>query len=223
MEEVDTLLHADIPLRELKKAKNKIALYEAGISLMQDRMFSEVLLEDICKAANISKVTFFKFYQRKEDLLIYYMRIWLTERIIAIETEGITGFRAFRYLLQHVSTEHNLRPGIMPSLISFLAEVKMQPFMPELSRAEVALLFPNHTDIGAESPNMYRLFRRFMETEAAAGRLNPSLSVEQAVKICFTVFYGAFLTAQLYGASDVGRIYEDHLGMLEAKKGGEGK
>lgn len=217
------MLHADIPLRELKKAKNKIALYEAGISLMQDRMFSEVLLEDICKAADISKVTFFKFYKRKEDLLIYYMRIWLTERIIAIETEGITGFRAFRYLLQHVSTEHNLRPGIMPSLISFLAEVKMQPFMPELSRAEVALLFPNHTDIGAESPNMYRLFRRFMETEAVAGRLNPSLSVEQAVQICFTVFYGAFLTAQLYGASDVGRIYEDHLGMLEAKKGDEGK
>ena len=50
-------MDSDISLRELK-AKNKIALYEAGISLMRDRMFSQVMVEDICKRAEISKVTF---------------------------------------------------------------------------------------------------------------------------------------------------------------------
>ncbi|MGG4091922.1 hypothetical protein [Paenibacillus lautus] len=37
----------DIPLGELKKAKTKIALYEAGISFTHDRMFKDVLLDDI--------------------------------------------------------------------------------------------------------------------------------------------------------------------------------
>lgn len=210
---------SEIPLRELKKAKNKIALYEAGIALMRDRKFSEVLLEDICRAAEISKVTFFKFYQRKEDVLIYFMRIWLTERIIEIKQEGKSGLEAFRHLLDRVVQEHEIRPGIMPSLISFLAEVNMQPCMPELSEAEVTLLFPGQEEIGRSSPDMYRLFHHFMTTEAEAGRLNPAMSVEQAVEFCFTVFYGAFLTAQLYGSMDIGSVYENHLRLLVAKEG----
>lgn len=208
----------EIPLRELKKAKNKIALYEAALSLMKDRMFSQVMLEDICKRAEISKVTFFKFYQRKEDLLIYFMRIWLTERVIEIDTEGKKGFQAFRHLLSHVAKEHQVRPGMMPSLISFLAEQNMQPCMPELSPAEVSLLFPGHEEAGSRSPNMYELFQQFMKEEDQAGRLNKALTLEQAVQICFTTFYGAFLTAQLYNSTEISRFYETHLGLLEIKE-----
>lgn len=208
----------DIPLRELKKARNKIVLYEAALSLMRDRMFSQVMLEDICRRAELSKVTFFKFYQRKEDILIYFMRIWLTERIIEIETEGKKGFQAFRHLLSQVAKEHQVRPGIMPSLISFLAEQNMQPSMPELSPAEVSLLFPGQEETGSLSPNMYELFQQFMKEEAEVGNLNKALTLEQAVQIGFTVFYGAFLTAQLYNSTDIEHFYETHLGLLETKK-----
>ncbi|MGG4094673.1 TetR/AcrR family transcriptional regulator [Paenibacillus lautus] len=208
----------DIPLRELKKAKNKIALYEAALSLMSDRMFSQVMAEDICRRAEISKVTFFKFYQRKEDLLIYFMRVWLTERVIEIDTEGKKGFQAFRHLLSQVANEHQLRPGMMPSLISFLAEQNMQPCMPELSSAEVSLLFPGHEEAGSKSPNMYDLFQQFMKEEEQAGRLNKTFTLEQAVQICFTIFYGAFLTAQLYNSTEISRFYETHLGLLEIKE-----
>ncbi|GIO95808.1 hypothetical protein J14TS5_08940 [Paenibacillus lautus] len=211
-------MELDIPLRELKKAKNKIALYEAALSLMSDRMFSQVMVEDICRRAEISKVTFFKFYQRKEDLLIYFMRVWLTERVIEIDTEGKKGFQAFRHLLSQVANEHQLRPGMMPSLISFLAEQNMQPCMPELSSAEVSLLFPGHEEAGSKSPNMYDLFQRFMKEEEQAGRLNKAFTLEQAVQICFTIFYGAFLTAQLYNSTEIGRFYETHLGLLEIKE-----
>ncbi|MCG7381492.1 TetR/AcrR family transcriptional regulator [Paenibacillus sp. ACRRY] len=208
-------MNQDISLRELKKAKNKIALYEAGLSLMKDRMFSQVMIEDICKTAEISKVTFFKFYQRKEDLLIYFMRVWLTERIIEIEQEGKKGSQAFRHLLAEVAKEHQVRPGMMPSLISFLAEQNMQPCMPELSQAEVSLLFPGHEEAGSQSPNMYVLFQQFMKEEQQVGKLNKSITLEESVQICFTIFYGAFLTAQLYNSAEIGRFYDTHLGLLE--------
>ncbi|GAB6926472.1 hypothetical protein JCM10914A_04550 [Paenibacillus sp. JCM 10914] len=206
----------DIPLRELKKAKNKIALYEAALSLMQDRMFSQVMLEDICRTAEISKVTFFKFFQRKEDLLLYFMRIWLTKRMIEVETEGMHGLQAFRHLLSSVVEEHGVRPGMMPSLISFLAELNMQPSMPELSQAEVALLFPGNEERGATSPNMYQIFRDWIAADFQAGKLRQGIEIEAAVQICFTVFYGAFLTSQLYGPNaDIASVYETHLGLLE--------
>lgn len=46
------------------------------------------------------------------------------------------------------------------------------------------------------------------------GELREQFSVEQAVQYLFTVFYGAFLTAQLYGAEDIYDFYEAHLRII---------
>ncbi|MNZ54695.1 hypothetical protein D3C78_726060 [compost metagenome] len=209
------MAYADISLRELKKAKTKVALYEACLKLIGDKMFREVMLDDICRAAEVSRVTFFNFFQRKEDLLVYFMRIWLTERIIEIQAEEKKGFAAIRHLLSKVAEQCRDRQGMMPSLIAFLSEMKMHPCMPQLSEAEVTLLFEGHEDIGAKEPDMFQLFRQCMEEASASGQLKPNMTVDMAVPILFTVFYGAFLTAQLYQATDIEQVYEDHLQWLE--------
>ncbi|GGG72576.1 TetR/AcrR family transcriptional regulator [Paenibacillus radicis (ex Gao et al. 2016)] len=206
---------ADIPLRELKKARNKVALYEASLSLMGEKMFREVMLDDICREAEVSRVTFFKYFQRKEDLLLYFMRVWLTERMIEIEAEGMSGFTAVRHLMGKVAEQNRERGGLMPSLISFLAEMKMHPSMPEMSKAEILLLFPHHVELGSRSPNMFDLFRQCMTEAQMSGSLRNGITVERAVQLLFTVFYGAFLTAQLYDSPDVADVYETHLFMLE--------
>jgi len=207
--------NTDIPLRELKKARSKVALYEAFLSLIEDKMFREVMLDDICRKAEVSRVTFFKFYQRKEDLLVYYMRIWLTERIIEIEMEKKSGFDAIRHLLYKLAEQAKEKQGIMPSLISFLVEMKMHPCMPEMSEAEVRLLFPGHEEFGSRSPNMFELFHQCMMEASASGRLKKDITVGIAVQVLFTVFYGAFMTAHLYGSTDIAAFYENHLQLIE--------
>lgn len=204
----------DIPLRELKKARTKVALYEASLSLIEDKMFREVMVDDICRKAEVSRVTFFKCFQRKEDVLVYFMRIWLTERMIEIEAERKRGFAAVRHLLDKVAQHTAIKPGIMPSLVSFLVEMKMHPCMPQLSEAEVLLLFPGHEEEGEKTPDMFELFHRCMSEAKADGELNRIYTVETAVQVLFTVFYGAFLTAQLYAAPDLANVYETHLQLL---------
>ncbi|WP_042169438.1 TetR/AcrR family transcriptional regulator [Paenibacillus gorillae] len=206
---------ADIPLRELKKARNKVALYNASLSLMGEKMFREVMLDDICREAEVSRVTFFKYFQRKEDLLLYFMRVWLTERIIEIEAEGMSGFTAVRHLIGKVAEQNKQRIGLMPSLISFLAEMKMHPDMPEMSKAEVLLLFPHHVKLGSQSPNMFELFHQCMTEAHTSGKLRSGITVDRAVQLLLTIFYGAFLTAQLYNSPDVADVYETHLLLLE--------
>ncbi|MFF2092272.1 TetR/AcrR family transcriptional regulator [Paenibacillus sp. NPDC058174] len=205
----------DIPLRELKKARNKVALYNASLSLMGEKMFREVMLDDICRAAEVSRVTFFKYFQRKEDLLLYFMRVWLTERIIEVEAEGMSGFAAIRHLMGKVAEQNRERIGLMPSLISFLAEMKMHPDMPEMSKAEVLLLFPHHVELGSRSPNMFELFHQCMTEAHKSGQLRSGITVDRAVQLLLTIFYGAFLTAQLYNSPDVADVYETHLLLLE--------
>ncbi|MED5015897.1 TetR/AcrR family transcriptional regulator [Paenibacillus chibensis] len=205
----------DIPLRELKKAKTKIALYEAGLSFTKNRMFKDVLLDDICRAADISRVTFFKFFGKKEDLLVYYMRIWLTRRIIEIGEKDLRGFEAMRLILRQIADDTRTNEGIMPSLIAFLSEMNMHCSMPKLSEAEVMLLFPGQEEAGAESPDMFALFSRCMNEAQEDGRLKPEIRAEDAVPFLFSTFYGGFLTSRLYGSRDIMAFYETHLKLIE--------
>ncbi|WP_311198802.1 hypothetical protein [Paenibacillus hexagrammi] len=52
------------------------------------------------------------------------------------------------------------------------------------------------------------------------GTLREGVTPEMAVKSLFTIFYGAFLTAQLYGSTEIMDFYEGQLKLLESP--GEG-
>ncbi|GAB6988171.1 TetR/AcrR family transcriptional regulator [Paenibacillus pini] len=209
------------PLRELKKAKTKIALFQASMSLIGDQMFRDVMLDDICRQAEVSRVTFFKFFPKKEDLLVYTMRVLLTQWIIDIEERSLRGFEGVRYILGQVAEMSRANHGLMPSLIAFLAEMNMHPKMPELSQAEVHLLFEGHEEQGARTPDMFEVFRKCMSEAEQDGQLKPGVSVLDAVQFLFTVFYGAFLTSRIYAAADVFPVYEDHLKRIEKQQSKE--
>lgn len=57
-----------ISLRELKKARAKLAIYEASLSLIGERSFRDMTVEDVCRKAEVSKVTFFKFFFGKRKI-----------------------------------------------------------------------------------------------------------------------------------------------------------
>src|SRR5690606_3352381 len=151
--------------------------------LRHDWMFHEVMVEDICRNAEVSRVSVFIFCRKKEDWLIYCMRVWLTERNLEIETEKMRGFDAVRHLLNKVAEQTENMPGILPSLISFLAEMKMHPRLQEMSEAEVRLLFPEHEEIGSRMPDLHELFSRAMKEAEQDGKLKRDIPVKDAVKV----------------------------------------
>lgn len=203
-----------VPLRELKKARSKIALYEASLELIGRSSFREVKLEDICAKAEVSKVTFFKFFPQKEDVLIYFMNVWLLTRMLEMEENRLRGDAAIRHLLHCVAEEADEKPGLMLSLIGFLAESKMHPCMPELSDGEYQLLFPGREEKAKRiSVDMFALFRKLLDEAKADGKCTRKEGTAQLAKWLLTVFYGAFLTAHLC-RQDVKETYESHLRLL---------
>lgn len=212
-------LSVQAPLREVKKARAKIALYEASLDLIGASSFRAVKLEDICARAEVSKVTFFKFYPQKEDVLIYFMYVWLLERLLEIEERGLRGAGAIRHLFRSVSDGAKSRPGLMLSLISFLSESQMHPCMPQLSEAEFQLLFPGREDRAmAATVDLFGFFRRAMEEAKADGDCVREESGAVLGQWLSTMFYGAFLTAHMC-KQDVWATYELHLAMLFGTKG----
>ncbi|MCI3921301.1 TetR/AcrR family transcriptional regulator [Paenibacillus sp. TRM 82003] len=203
-----------IGLREIKKARSKIALYEASLELIGVHSFRNVKLEDICARAEVSKVTFFKFFASKEDVLVYFMYVWLLERMLEIEEGGIRGASSIRHILSAVAAQAKSRPGLMLSLIGFLAESQMHPCMPALSDGEFRLLFPGReARAKATTVDLFALFRRLAAEAKVDGDCVRPEPVELLAQWLLTVFYGGFLTAHL-GKQDVMATYERHLGLI---------
>ncbi|WP_312111618.1 TetR/AcrR family transcriptional regulator [Brevibacillus reuszeri] len=204
-----------ISLREKKKAKTKLALLEGCLERIGEGTFRSVLVEDICQHAEVSKVTFFKFFPQKEDLLIYFMSIWQAECYVELSNSSKRGLAAVRYIFAKVTEDGKKHPGIMLSLISFLSEQKMHPWIPILSEAELYLLFPheaNRAEIAKVS--LHDIFKQSVIEAREDGDLSPRISDEEAVILLFSMFYGAYLSAHLFRASDFMAFYEMHLKSL---------
>ncbi|TLS50650.1 TetR/AcrR family transcriptional regulator [Paenibacillus antri] len=203
-----------LPLREIKKARAKIALYEASLDLIGSASFRAVKLEDICAKAEVSKVTFFKFFPQKEDVLVYFMCVWLLERRLEIEEAGLTGEGAIRHVVGRVADGARTRPGLMLSLIGFLAESQMHPCMPVLSDAELHLLFPGREERARSmSVNLFALFHQWIEEAKAAGECVRAEPTPVLTQWMITVFYGAYLTAHMC-RQDIMETYDLHLSTI---------
>jgi len=207
-----------LPLREIKKARSKIAILNATFELIGETSFREVKLEDICRKAEVSMVTFFKFFPQKEELLIYFMRLWLTDRLIELRLQPKRGIEAIRHLFHTVASGASRKPGLMLSLIGYLSEVSMHPNMPVLSEAEIQILYPGKEDlVDAEAPNLGELFYRFIEEAKEDGDIPDRFPTDDLVKAMFTIFYGAYLTAHIYSSNQFMEFYDLHLKMLITK------
>jgi AcrR family transcriptional regulator len=70
---------SDLPLRERKQSKTRLAIFDAGGKLLQEKCLAKIKVEDICEQVDISRGTFFSYFARKPDLIIYAIRLWSIE------------------------------------------------------------------------------------------------------------------------------------------------
>lgn len=207
-------MNRKLSLRELKKARTKVRLLHTTLDIIEEKSFRFVHVEELCERVEISKVTFFKIFPRKEDILIYFMRTWLTECMLEIEETNKKGTAALRHIFEKVSNQAKKQPGLMLSLVAFLSEEKMHPCMPHLTEAEINLLYPNKQErVQTLIPDLAQLFTTCVEEGKQFGDITSNLATPDIVKLLHTIFYGAYLTAHLY-RSDVMEMYELHLRFL---------
>ncbi|MEV0230146.1 TetR/AcrR family transcriptional regulator [Nonomuraea sp. NPDC050786] len=60
----------DLPLRERKKLRTRLALAETALRLFTERGYDATTLDDLCDAVEVSKRTFFRNYRSKEDVAL---------------------------------------------------------------------------------------------------------------------------------------------------------
>jgi AcrR family transcriptional regulator len=59
--------------RELQKEKRRTSILSAAMDLFSKKGFEPTTVEDITRQAHVAKGTFYSFFQKKEDVLLYFL------------------------------------------------------------------------------------------------------------------------------------------------------
>jgi AcrR family transcriptional regulator len=134
-------------LHRKKAAKLKVQIMEAALRLIGNKPFDDLHVEEICDKVKISKVTFFKYFPHKEDLLLYYFRLWCLKCSVELKSTPREGIAGIYYLADRLSEAYESHPGLILSLIGYLVDVKRPPKPFPVKPEEKELFYPDISGI----------------------------------------------------------------------------
>ena len=116
-------------LRERKFARTRLSLADAATRHLEAASFDSLSVKALCERVQISEATFFNYFPRKEDLIIYLDRLWTLElnwygRQAAEQQKGLAVIEA---LFRYTSIQIQKKPGLMGEIIAHEARARAQP------------------------------------------------------------------------------------------------
>lgn len=185
-------------LRKEKAARLKLAVLEHTLKLIGRRPFEDLYVDDICKRVKISKVTLFKYFPVKEDILSYYFRVWCLRRAVELKERPKEGIQGVYFLFDKLSEDFDQHPGILLSLVAYLSSPKrpLKPF--PLKVEEKKLLFPEIPDVQTiDIQSVDQMFEKFALEAVFKKEITKTSSTRDITNLMTTLFFGCLVTLQL--------------------------
>lgn len=185
-------------LRKEKAARLKVQVLEHTLKLIGKKAFEDIYVEDICEKVKISKVTFFKYFPQKEDVLLYHFRIWSLGRSVELQQKPKEGLQAVYYLLDKLGEECETHPGLMLSLIGYLADSKRPPKPFPVKPEEKKLFFPEVDDIASlEVLSLDQMLEKFALEAIMKKEITKTSSTRDITNLFVTIFLGSVVSAHV--------------------------
>jgi len=204
-------------LREKKFARVRLAILRAALQLLQERSLAAISVREICEVAQVAPATFFNYFPGKEDVLVYYMRLWSIS--VTLQCRAVAAQRtvldAVVAVFDYTAREMEQYPRLMFEIIAYLAHATAPPHPPTLTRAERLLAFPDLPGAEEVEPqSIDELFTAQLKQAVRAGELPSSLETEAVTLLLKTIFYGVPLATRREGVRTIRRAYHEALEVL---------
>ncbi|MEL7004004.1 MAG: TetR/AcrR family transcriptional regulator [Bacteroidota bacterium] len=187
-----------VGLRVQKAAKIKVEILKASISLLGKNSFCDLYVDKICERVKISKVTFFKYFPQKDDILLYYLRVWCLDRAIELSKEKKEGLNGIYFLFDRLAETYIRTPGLILNLISYYTSLQRPPSPVPLRAVERAILYPTEPDIDdIEILTVPQLMENFLLEAVFKGEITSTGDTKDLSDLFTTMLYGSIVTAHL--------------------------
>ncbi len=172
---------------------------------------------------SISDASFFNYFPKKTDLLVYFIQLWSLEMTWhghRLAGEG-GGLAAIEEVFALTARRLVKAPGVMAEIIAHQARRRAPDKPQEISLAERLLAYPALPGIETlPAEGLETLLPPFLEQAVAAGELPRGLDRGAALLALTSVFFGVPLVLLHVDARAIEPRYRQQLGLVWAGLGG---
>jgi hypothetical protein len=185
--------------RTLNAATIRYNMVSYVLQSCSSRHFNDVHVIDICQHAGVSKVTFFKYFKSKEDILLYYKSLLTLSLTIQVHQRKLQGIKGLDKIITHFSTEYKERPSLVLGLVNKLT-ADISPFKPmRIGPAEKYLFYPD-IDFGViDVLSLEQMIDKFVLEAVLNGQIKSSGNVEDLSVVFLSTLYGAIVASHVKG------------------------
>ncbi|MBW1816553.1 MAG: TetR/AcrR family transcriptional regulator [Deltaproteobacteria bacterium] len=189
----------NIPLRERKRARNRLALLDTTIGRMRQKALTDITVEELCEEVEVSKGTFFRYFPRKSDLIFYYIRLWSIEFTWRATRDAVDspGLAVIETLFDRAAAIFDDHPRLFAELIAFRAfepqefTKLIQNGRTMVSQAERLMRFPNFDGIESiPEGTFHSIFSVNLQDAIANNELPNTTDIEAVILSLACIFYG---------------------------------
>jgi len=187
-----------INLRERKSAKLKLLILSFAKTMLRERNFQDIHVTEICSKAGISKVTFFRYFPQKEDVLLYFMRVWAFEVSMELQKKDIRGIKAVKYIFDRYGDLCEHYHSAILHLIKYhaISPLVLKPI--SIKKAEKQLLFPSQNGVQQmEVLSFDKLLEKYVLEAIFQTEITKKSDVSEMVSMLLTSTYGSILVAKM--------------------------
>ena len=202
-------------LRDVKSAKLKLAVLSTTKELIGNKSFKDLYVLDVCKKVNVSKVTLFKYFPQKEDILLYYLRIWCFQFAVSIRKNHVEGVAGIHYLTDRIADEYTRYPGIWMNLIGYLASMNniAKPF--PVKEEERKLLFPDNEEFkSVEIRSIEQILEGFLLEAIFKGEITKNANTSDLRDLMMSLIYGIMLTAHTHSSMPAKLYFRNNIDIV---------
>jgi AcrR family transcriptional regulator len=189
-------------LQERNYAQTKLALLRVAMRKIEERQLSDISVKELCEAVPVSEMTFYNYFSKKTDLLVYYIQIsaletaWYLEHAVKNKTPIEMVETCFDFLARKVAAE----PLVMSETIAFFGQERETPNFGVLSNVEQVLAFPNLPGIetlDVRDSRIESLVEPYLAQAIASGELPKELDVNEVLIMVTSIFTGLIMNLHL--------------------------
>ncbi|WP_028855381.1 TetR/AcrR family transcriptional regulator [Psychrilyobacter atlanticus] len=198
------MINMKIGKREHKRVIQKMEIMNGFLDAMEISDLHLIKIEDICKTIGISKVTFFNYFQSKEQVIEYFIKLWQYDLSFKLDIEGLVGSKVIYGIFDHVSG-HPAGQQIMNTLMEFFIKVKLyDPVI--ISDYELYIYNEEAYKKGYRETSLTRLIQKGLREKKLDANKETAL-----INIIISGFYGTSFIQNLGLGSDFKSSYHEFL------------
>jgi AcrR family transcriptional regulator len=204
-------------LRERKFARTRLALAEAAAGHLEAASFETLSVKSLCERVQISEATFFNYFPKKDDLIVYLDRLWTLElnwygQQAMQQQQGLAVIEA---LFRYTSIQIQKKPGLMGEIIAHEARSRERHSGPDITVAERMLAFSDLEGIeNMSDDSLEGLLRGSLQMAIEMGELPENMAISAAMVGLVSIFYGVPLALQHSNPAAIAAMYRQQLELL---------